>query len=76
MVTQNISWLYPAQQDEIEIDVLMERAASYQHHFQNVPRRSVIEVVKQLNTAYQQSIGNHYWILGSYWLSAVSCSTF
>lgn len=57
VVTQNISWLYPAQRDEIEIDVLMERAAFYQHHFQNAPRRSVIEVAKQLDTAYQQPIG-------------------
>lgn len=32
VVTQNISWLYPAQRDEIEIDVLMERAAFYQHY--------------------------------------------
>ena len=29
VVTQNISWLYPAQRDEIEIDVLVERAAFY-----------------------------------------------
>jgi hypothetical protein len=57
VVTQNISWLYPAQRDEIEIDVLMERSAFYQHHFQNAPRRSVIEVAKQLDTAYQQPIG-------------------
>jgi hypothetical protein len=39
VVTQNISWLYPAQRDEIEIDVLMERAAFYQHHFQNDPEK-------------------------------------
>ncbi|RTQ10932.1 heteromeric transposase endonuclease subunit TnsA [Enterobacter hormaechei] len=57
VVTQNISWLYPAQRDEIEIDVLMERAAFYQHHFQNDPERSVIEVAKQLDTAYQQPMG-------------------
>ena len=55
VVTQNISWLYPAQRDEIEIDVLMERAAFYQHHFQNAPERSVIEVAKQLDTAYQRN---------------------
>ena len=46
-----------AQRDEIEIDVLMERAAFYQHHFQNDPERSVIEVAKQLDTAYQQPMG-------------------
>ncbi|MFO4747928.1 TnsA endonuclease C-terminal domain-containing protein [Vibrio cholerae] len=57
VVTQNISWLYPAQRDEIEIDALMERAAFYQHHFQNAPERSVIEVAKQLDTAYQQPMG-------------------
>ena len=57
VVTQNISWLYPAQRDEIEIDVLVERAAFYQHHFQNDPERSVIEVAKQLDTAYQQPMG-------------------
>lgn len=57
VVTQNISWLYPAQRDEIEIDVLMERAAFYQHYFQNDPDRSVIEVAKQLDTAYQQPMG-------------------
>ena len=57
VVTQNISWLYPAQRDEIEIDVLMGRAAFYQHHFQNDPERSVIEVAKQLDTAYQQPMG-------------------
>lgn len=57
VVTQNISWLYPAQRDEIEIDVLVERAVFYQHHFQNDPERSVIEVAKQLDTAYQQPMG-------------------
>ena len=57
VVTQNISWIYPAQRDEIEIDVLMGRAAFYQHHFQNDPDRSVIEVAKQLDTAYQQPMG-------------------
>ncbi|MFP7411258.1 TnsA endonuclease N-terminal domain-containing protein [Aeromonas veronii] len=57
VVTQNISWLYPAQRDEIEIDVLMVRAAFYQHHFQNDPERCVIEVAKQLDTAYQQPMG-------------------
>lgn len=57
VVTQNISWLYPAQRDEIEIDVLMDRAAFYHHHFQNDPERSVIEVAKKLDTAYQQPMG-------------------
>lgn len=57
VVTQNISWIYPAQRDEIEIDVLMGRAAFYQHHFQNDPDRNVIEVAKQLDTAYQQPMG-------------------
>lgn len=57
VVTQNISWLYPAQRDEIELDVLIERAKFYQHHFQNAPRTSVIDVAKQLDAAYQQPIG-------------------
>ncbi len=57
MVTQNIGWLYPTQRYEIEIDVLIERAVFYQHHFQNDPERSVIEVAKQLDTAYQQPMG-------------------
>ncbi len=57
MVTQNISWLYPAQRDEIEIDMLIERAAFYQHHFKNTPEKNVIDVAKQLDKAYQQPMG-------------------
>ncbi len=57
VVTQNISWLYPAQRDEIEIDVLMERATFYQHHFDNNSEKSVIDVAKQLDMAYQQPMG-------------------
>lgn len=57
VVTKNISWLYPAQRDEIAVDVLIERAGFYQYHFQSAPERSVIDVAKQLDTAYHQPMG-------------------
>lgn len=57
IVFQNISWLYPAQRDELNDEVLLDRHKFYSHQFQQHPNKSIIEIAKKLDVEYKMSIG-------------------
>lgn len=57
VVFQNISWLYPAQRDELESQTVLERMDFYTHHFYKKPNDPLIEVAKQLDMAYDLPAG-------------------
>ena len=52
VVSQNINWLYPAQRDELDEETMHERVVFYAHHFDKSPEKTIIEVAKRLDTAY------------------------
>lgn len=56
-VFDNINWLYPVQRDEIEQVELSERVAFYHYHFSEMKNRSIIEVAKALDVAYELEPG-------------------
>ncbi|CAM3708584.1 TnsA endonuclease N-terminal domain-containing protein [Vibrio aquimaris] len=58
ILTQNISWLYPAERDEIDDDVLLERTAFYGELFLQNPTRAVTDICKQLDSSYNQPVGS------------------
>ncbi|MFA6051143.1 MAG: TnsA endonuclease C-terminal domain-containing protein [Methylobacter sp.] len=57
VIFQNISWLYPAQRDELDAETIQERVAMYTHHFNQASDRSLIDIAKQLDTAYTLPAG-------------------
>lgn len=57
VIFQNISWLYPAQRDELDAETIQERVAMYTHHFNQASGRSLIDIAKQLDTAYTLPAG-------------------
>ena len=52
VVVKNIAWLYPAQRDEVESDVLIERTQFYAHHFNEKPNSLIVDICKALDVAY------------------------
>lgn len=52
VVFQNINWLYPAQRDELDEEAMHERVAFYVHQFDKSPEKTIIEVAKRLDIAY------------------------
>jgi len=57
---QNIKWLYPAQRDELEINNAHERVQFYTHYFNRNPHCSIIDIGKQMDTAYSLPIGQSF----------------
>jgi len=57
IVFQNISWLYPAQREELDAETMQERVAMYAHHFNRTPSKSLIDIAKQLDAAYALPAG-------------------
>jgi hypothetical protein len=57
VVFQNISWLYPAQRDNLDVNIAQERVSQYVHHFKQNPQRSIFDVAKQLDIAYSLPVG-------------------
>lgn len=57
IVFKNISWLYPAQRDELEVEHLIDRINFYNYHFSNNPNKTLISICKKLDTAYELDIG-------------------
>ena len=57
VVFKNINWLYPAQRDEIEDQLILDRVDFYGHQLTENPNLTVIELAKKLDTAYSLPIG-------------------
>ena len=57
VVFQNISWLYPAQRDELESQILIERVTFYTHHFHKSPDETLVTIAKKLDMAYDLPAG-------------------
>jgi hypothetical protein len=57
IVFQNISWLYPAQREELETEIIQEHVVMYTHHFSCAPSKSLIDIAKQLDAAYALPAG-------------------
>jgi hypothetical protein len=56
-VINNIKWLYPAQRDEIDMEVLIQRVDYYDYHFSQNPNKNIIDICKNLDVAYELQVG-------------------
>jgi len=56
-VIKNIKWLYPAQRDEIDMEVLIQRIDYYDYHFSQNPNKNIIDICKNLDIAYELQVG-------------------
>jgi len=56
-VIKNIKWLYPALRDEIDMELLVHRVDFYEHHFSENPNKSIIDICKNLDIAYELQVG-------------------
>jgi hypothetical protein len=56
-IIKNIKWLYPAQRDEVDIELLFQHIEYYDHHFSNNPNKNIIDICKSLDIAYELEIG-------------------
>lgn len=57
IVFQNISWLYPAQRDELEEPTMVEKVDFYARHFYKSPSETLITIAKKLDMAYDLPAG-------------------
>ncbi|EQC3367396.1 TnsA endonuclease C-terminal domain-containing protein [Vibrio cholerae] len=57
-LVQNISWIYPAEQDEIDDEVLLDRTAYYSDLFQKNPNKTVTDICKLTDRIYNQTDGS------------------
>ncbi|SFC47792.1 TnsA endonuclease C-terminal domain-containing protein [Pseudoalteromonas denitrificans] len=57
VVFQNIKWLYPAELDEIDDDVMTDRIDFYSYAFKADGDQSLINVTRKLDTAYNMELG-------------------
>ena len=57
IVFQNIRWLYPAQQDEISNEALIQRVSFYSHHFAKKPTTTLVDLAKSLDVDYALQTG-------------------
>lgn len=56
-VIKNIKWLYPAQRDEIDMELLIQRIDYYDYHFSQNPNKNIIDICKNLDIAYELQVG-------------------
>lgn len=56
-VIKNIKWLYPAQRDSIDMEVLIQRIVYYDYHFSQNPNKNIIDICKNLDIAYELQVG-------------------
>ena len=56
-VIKNIKWLYPAQRDEIDMEVLIQRIDYYDYHFSQNPNKNIIDICKNLDIAHELQVG-------------------
>ncbi|MCG9766650.1 TnsA endonuclease N-terminal domain-containing protein [Vibrio alginolyticus] len=57
-LVQNISCIYPAEQDEIDDEVLLDRTAYYSDLFQQNPNKTVTDICKLTDRIYNQPDGS------------------
>ena len=57
IVFQNISWLYPAQDEQIKIEVIIVRADFYRKQFETNSKKRLIDICKLIDTAYELPAG-------------------
>jgi len=57
VILQNINWLYPAQRDQFDEKMMLDRVAIYTQHFQLAPDKTLIDVAKQLDVVYKLPAG-------------------
>ena len=57
IVFQNINWLYPAQRDEVDDNLLVDRIDFYQHMMKEHSNQKIIEVTRKLDMAYNMEMG-------------------
>ncbi|MBL4900998.1 MAG: heteromeric transposase endonuclease subunit TnsA [Colwellia sp.] len=57
VVFENIRWLYPAQREEIGEQLLFERIDFYLHSLRSNPDRTIIDITRKLDTAYDMDPG-------------------
>ncbi len=53
VVSQNINWLYPAQREELNENIISDRIKFYTYHFKQSPEQSIIEIAKKLDMSYE-----------------------
>ncbi|MGK0272766.1 MAG: hypothetical protein ACI88H_003442 [Cocleimonas sp.] len=58
VIVENITWLYPAKRDEIDLDTLIERIHFYQQSFKNHQTKTIITFSKFLDNAYSLEEGD------------------
>jgi len=56
-VMQNISWIYPAQRDEVALSELIDKTNYFSYHFLESPSRTAIDICKGLDMAYTLPTG-------------------
>lgn len=57
VVFHNINWLYPAQRDEVDDNVLVDRIDFYQHMMKENSGQKIIDVTRKLDMAYNMEMG-------------------
>lgn len=56
-LVQNISWIYPAEKDEVTDDILIDRTAFYSELFQQYPQKTIVDTCKYVDQTYNQPNG-------------------
>lgn len=57
IVFQNINWLYPAQRDQFDSEIISERVQYYSYQFQKNPEKTIIAIAKKSDIDYELSPG-------------------
>ena len=57
IVFQNISWLYSAQRDDLNEEIMLDRHKFYTYQFQQHPEKTIIEIAKKLDVEYKLATG-------------------
>ena len=57
IVFQNISWLYSAQRDDLNEELMLDRHKFYTYQFQQHPEKTIIEIAKKLDVEYKLATG-------------------
>jgi hypothetical protein len=56
-IHKNLAWLYPVQQSDYQDEQLLRLAEFYCGVLANEPKGTLIEICKEIDTAYQQELG-------------------
>ncbi len=58
ILIQNISWIYPAERDDVDDEVLLDRTAYYEDLFKQSPIRTVTDICKYVDRTYNLPDGS------------------